>query len=282
MSRIKIKTCFTLAEFEKCVEIQKDIWRLPDYRDCTPDHVLLASVEAGGLVLGAWDGKILTGFSLSIPAWSEKDGFYYYSHILGVLPEYQGRSIGEGLKWAQREYALKKNIKKIVWTYDPLLYPNARLNFQKLGGICREYRENVYGEVMGGSGLTGGIPSDRFFLEWYIDSEKVKNKDDAISETGNTSKLFNIARIEVVNTLPQMLSFDIPEEGSDVFVEIPAGYQQIIDEDKKLALEWRLKSRSVFNKLFNNGYVAVDFLSITDNRGKKCGYIFERRTEENL
>ena len=87
--------------------------------------------------------------------------------MLGVVPAYQGQSIGYRLKLAQREHALKQGHGLIVWPYDPMQSVNARLNVGKLRGICRCYIPDAYGELK--EGVNVGMPSDRF--EPYTDQD---------------------------------------------------------------------------------------------------------------
>jgi predicted GNAT superfamily acetyltransferase len=44
-----------------------------------------------------------------------------------------------------------------------------------------------------------------------------------------------------------------------VQVEIPANVQSIRKENLALAIDWRLKTREIFETYFARGYVAVDF-----------------------
>ena len=86
------------------------------------------------------------------------------------------RGIGLQLKTAQREAVLAQGIELITWTYDPLESRNAYLNIQKLGAICKLYRRNEYGDML--DELNQGMPSDRFEVEWWINSRRVSQRVD--------------------------------------------------------------------------------------------------------
>ena len=60
------------------------------------------------------------------------------------------------------------------WTFDPVEIKNAFLNIHKLGAIVRSYRVNFYG--VSSSRLQGGLPTDRFVAEWYLDSPRVERQ----------------------------------------------------------------------------------------------------------
>src|SRR3970282_1162763 len=96
------------------------------------------------------------------------------SHMLAVLPEYRDQKIGYRLKLAQREAVHEQAVRLITWTYDPLESRNANLNINRLGGIVRTYKRNHYGEMQ--DGLNAGLPSDRLLVEWWITSNRVKQR----------------------------------------------------------------------------------------------------------
>src|SRR4051812_44234 len=114
---IVIRECETLEELSECVELQREVFALPDI-EISPVRHLIVTKNAGGFSLGAFDGERLAGFVLSVPAFlNGKDAFY--SHMTAVRREYQGRGVGAALKWAQRERALSLGVKYIKWTFEP-------------------------------------------------------------------------------------------------------------------------------------------------------------------
>jgi predicted GNAT superfamily acetyltransferase len=92
--------------------------------------------------------------------------------MLGVLPEYRDSGIGRRLKLEQREDALARGIALIEWTFDPLELKNAFFNIERLGAVVRRYVPNLYGITA--SPLHGGLPTDRCYAEWWLDSPRVK------------------------------------------------------------------------------------------------------------
>jgi predicted GNAT superfamily acetyltransferase len=60
-----------------------------------------------------------------------------------------------------------------------------------------------------------------------------------------------------------------------VYVEIPSDYQAIKAADARLALDWRLAVREMFEAHFQAGYVAVDFLSRQADGRRRSGYILQ-------
>ena len=72
----------------------------------------------------------------------------------------------------QRDDALARGIQLIEWTFDPMELKNAFFNIERLGAIVRRYAENQYGITA--SPLHGGLPTDRCYAEWWIDSPRVR------------------------------------------------------------------------------------------------------------
>jgi predicted GNAT superfamily acetyltransferase len=165
-----MRTCTSLAEFDECVRIQKAVWRFDDL-ETVPSDVFIVALKTGGQIIGAFEGERQVGFTLAFLAAHDRET-YLHSHFAAVLPEFQGAGIGQLLKLAQREDALKRGIRLIEWTFDPLALMNAHFNLNRLGAIVRRYIPNFYGVTS--SPLHGSIPTDRFVAEWWLESDHVK------------------------------------------------------------------------------------------------------------
>jgi len=94
------------------------------------------------------------------------------------------------LKLAQRDDALARGFELMEWTFDPLEIKNSHLNFAKLGAISRRYRHNFYGAS--NSPLHGGLPTDRIYAEWWLNSDRVKT-----ALAGGTPRMQVEERVEV-------------------------------------------------------------------------------------
>src|SRR6476620_7118656 len=140
---LEIRECNRLDEFEECVQIQREVFALPE-AELSPVRHLVVTKNAGGFIIGAYDGDRLAGFVLSVPAYLRGERAFY-SHMTGVRSEYQSLGVGAKLKWAQREWALAEGVKYIKWTFEPVKARNAYFNLEKLGAIVREYKPNFYG-----------------------------------------------------------------------------------------------------------------------------------------
>ena len=149
--------------------LQREIWGEKDI-EVEPATMFVVATETGGQVLGAFDGERLVGYTLAVVGYANGTVFLH-SHMTGVLAEYRDRGVGRALKLFQREDALGRGIRLIVWTFDPLEIRNAHFNLNRLGAIARKYLPNLYGLTT--SPLHLGLPTDRLWVEWQLDSERV-------------------------------------------------------------------------------------------------------------
>lgn len=167
---IAVRRCQGLDEFRACVALQKEIWNFSD-ADLVPLRMFVVADKVGGQVMGAFEGKEMVGFALSVPG-ARSGRVYLHSHMLAVRKEHRNAGLGRRLKLLQREDALARGIELIEWTFDPLEIKNAYLNIEKLGAISHRYNINQYGITS--SPLQGGLPSDRLIAEWWLKSKRVE------------------------------------------------------------------------------------------------------------
>ena len=166
---ISVRKCTTLPEFEACVALQKEVWGEEDL-EIEPVTGFLVASETGGQVLGAYDGSRLVGYTLGVVGY--RDGvIFIHSHHTGVHHDYRDRGVGRKLKLFQRDEALSRDIRFVQWTFDPLELRNAYFNLNRLGGIARTYKPNMYGITS--SPLHRGLATDRLLVEWHLDSKRV-------------------------------------------------------------------------------------------------------------
>ncbi len=171
---ISIRECTTLDELAACVNLQREVFQLPEI-EISPVRHFVVTKNAGGFILGAYSGLDLVGFVLSVPAFLRGEKAFY-SHMTAVKSSFQSFGIGGKLKWAQRTHSLNLGVKSIKWTFEPWKARNAYFNLEKLGAIVTEYQPNFYG-VDYSTATTGGnqigLASDRLFAEWHLESPKV-------------------------------------------------------------------------------------------------------------
>lgn len=274
-AEVIIRKLSSQEEFEKLVEIQQTIWKHPDL-DLTPIHQFCISSLMGGLVIGAFVDGELAGFVYSFPA-IYNGKFCHHSHLLAVLPQFQGYGLGKRLKWAQRDEVLKMGLNLITWTYDPLQTRNANLNFHTLGVICRTYLENFYGETPALK-LGPGIPTDRLLVEWPIKAARVKKKAEIKKENEELPDL---------SFLPKGLEGFRAEDGSYrpdksvlnlktpvILVETVRDVRSLQSTPEIIA-DWQAALKEVLTGYFQRGYAITEFLF-----GERCFYLLSKFTEK--
>ncbi|CAM4336293.1 GNAT family N-acetyltransferase [Lacicoccus alkaliphilus] len=260
---VVIKELNTMEELAMVHDIEHQIWE----QHPVPLHQTFTAVKNGGIMLAAFEGGEVAGFSYGFAGF--RDGkAYLCSHMLGIRPGLRSRKIGEQLKWQQREVAMRKGYDLIRWTFDPLETRNAYLNLTKLNATCNTYVENCYGEMK--DGINKGLPSDRFEVFWHLDSPHVTRR-----------RSMNVEGAVALNTVKEIgkgcLAYcgrEVVELEAPVYsLAVPKEFQQLKAADPDLALEWRMKTRERFKALFAAGYAAV---RITPYE-KHAEYIFIRK-----
>ncbi len=268
---MEIRALRTLDEMRQAVALQRAYWG-DDLESVVPAHMLFSIASHGGHVLAAFDGDtmvgVLIGFLGTNMAESSRPAManlQLVSKRMVVLPSYRNQGLGYRLKVAQRDLAIKQGVRLIVWTFDPLFAANAYLNVHKLGGICREFRQDYYGTDEAG-GLTVLGSSDRLVVEWWVTNRRVEERiNGRRSELG--LKHYLDANTPILNpTTLQAGGFPAPcdspakASGSMVLLEIPADYGAMVQTDPELARQWRAHSRAQLSALLDAGYLVTDFL----------------------
>jgi predicted GNAT superfamily acetyltransferase len=225
---IVVRKCEGIEEFQRCVELQKEIWGEQDI-EVEPATLFVVASETGGQVLGAFDGERLVGYTLALVGFAGGTVFLH-SHMTGVDRDYRDRGVGRGLKLFQREEALGRGIRLIVWTFDPLETRNAHFNLNRLGAIARKYLSNLYGQTT--SPLHLGLPTDRLWVEWPLDSARV---------VGAVSDLLRE---------PKVASFDAR-------IELPRELDQWKQNDTARVAGVQARIRQEFSAWFRRGYAAM-------------------------
>lgn len=226
--KILTRPCTTLDQLEECVRIQRDVWNFTD-AELVPADVFVVAQKTGGQVIGAFDGERQIGFTMAFMA-AHGEQLYLHSHFAAVLADYQGSGVGRLLKLAQREDALRRGIKLIEWTFDPLALMNAHFNLNRLGAIIRHYVPNVYGVTS--SPLHGNIPTDRFVAEWWLESPRVV----ALSENRKAAA-----------------------ESIDATVTLPRNITELMRSGSGEAARIQDRIRREFQEYFGAGYTVVGF-----------------------
>lgn len=270
---IEIRELRMFAEMLDVPRVQREIWRFNDDTGFYPPS-LLAFADNGGLVLGAYDTATgaMVGFLVGFLARHTGGQLKLYSQSMGVLPAYRQAGLARQLKSRQRDWALAQGLRLITWTYDPLEMPNARLNITRLGGLVRRYRRNIYGEQFGQ--LNQGLPSDRFVVEWWLDSPHVTACLAGAPETPPEAE--PVTEIRGEGACRRITRYQCDATAPAVRVDVLSDLQATKACDMSLALDWRLKTREIFESYFSQGYAVTHFVTVGTGEQRENRYLLSR------
>ena len=248
-------------------DLQRIVWPGSE-TDVIPAHLLITAIHNGGIVMGAFIEEEMIGFILGFPGLDMlPDGPHpkHCSHMLGVHPDWRDSGLGFALKRAQWQMVRHQGLDHITWTYDPLLSRNARLNITKLGAVCDTYRRSEYGEMR--DGLNTGLPSDRFQVDWWLNSTRVERRLGNRSRGSLKLDQFTKAELQPLYTLhtgtdslPRPPENFSPLGAKLLLAEIPPDFMMLKSADFALARDWRFFTREFFETAFANGYLITDFI----------------------
>ena len=264
---IVVRELETLAELKAATGVFDQIWAHDSGDPSMRLDLLRAMTKAGNYASGAYDvasGALLgacVGF-FGPPAHAE-----LHSHIAGVVPAGLGRSVGFALKVHQRAWCLRRDVRLVAWTYDPLIRRNAYFNLVKLGARPVEYLRNFYGVM--DDVINGGTETDRMLVHW--DLRSVTAADASAGKPRPASFADERARGAVVALSADALSADagglpvarlpVPDgSGSHrLLVGVPADIEAMRLSDPALAATWRTALRDVLSPLMSGGARVTGF-----------------------
>lgn len=250
---ILIRPCSGFDELEACVQMEIATWGY-DPSDVIPRKAFKVAQKIGGQVIGAFDTEMpgappdggpeaMVGFLFSLPgvkAGAAEPIPYLHSHMLAVREAYRNSGLGRRLKLEQRKDALKRGIRHVEWTFDPLEIKNAYLNVHRLGATIRRYEVDFYGASS--SRLQGGLPTDRLVAEWELDSARV----EGVLAGEPIDGLSVVERITVPACIYEWKSSE---------------------RDRERALRVQLENRYKFIQAFSRGLAVLGFVRDAEGNG---------------
>ena len=274
---MNIRPFASFEEYQACTDFQEEVWGR-GFSEKVSAAILMIANRLGGLAAGAFNDRgDLQGFVFGLTG--VMDGsLVHWSDMLAVREGVRDVGLGTRLKRYQREVVLTRGVKEMRWTFDPLQGRNAHVNFNKLGIVCREYVENMYGET--DSPLHRGIGTDRLVAVWMLESPHV------IARLGGAPG----EQVHDFREAPAVLPY---HEGEDLaspatprlglespvlLLAVPAAIEPMMARAMPLAVDWRKATREAFIHYLSRGYEASDFI-----RGKSVShYVLTRSTSQTL
>lgn len=278
---VVIRDIETVAEMHATEDLQIEAWGETD-RGIVPLNQFAAVRHVGGSLIGAFDKEKLVGFVYGF--WGHVHGrIVHHSHMLAVSPAYRNHNLAYQLKLAQQTKVLSDGLTdRITWTFDPLQSVNAHFNFSKLGVVSDVYKINIYGDA--GASFLHQNGTDRFFVTWLINSQRVKERLAGNSASVNKS---NDALQSSLHLLTNSSS-GMPEPLADpreltttdsALIEIPSNMITVENADFELARKWREESRRAFSEAISAGFVVTEYFRKNEQTGS---YLLERKRIDDI
>lgn len=255
ISEISFRRPTSIQDYRDCENVQRSAWGMSESL-VIPLHVLRPINEKGGFLMNAYD-VTEKPIGTTICILGKHDGKrVLYSHMTGVIPEFQSKGVGRMLKLKQRTYALKQGYDFICWTYDSMQSLNNWFNLNTLGAVTRKYHVNYYGELE--DRVNEGLATDRFLAEWWIKSPRVRKRIRSLFGSSQFDELLvaNPTKIESGIRVPSGKSS--LKQSDTVLVEIPYNYDTLRDVNRRILIKWREQTRELYMRLFKSGYIATE------------------------
>lgn len=242
-----VRELHDLSELEGVNALFEEIWGSAPGASPMGVEQMRALSHAGNYVAGAFDDGHLVGASVAF--FAAPVGETLHSHVTGALP---GHRAGLALKWHQRAWALDRGLRRITWTYDPLVRRNAHFNLTKLGGRPVEYLTSFYGPM--DDVINGGDDTDRALVAWEL--------NDAVAIAAATSRPVPVTVPHDAATALSMRD-GLPVIGrgdaETLLVEVPPDIEGLRRTDPGAAKAWRLAMRDVLGGLLADGARVIGF-----------------------
>ncbi|MFG3117784.1 GNAT family N-acetyltransferase [Streptomyces sp. NPDC048197] len=244
MNGPEIRELHAMEEFATASHLYAGIWGTDTTGPPVSAEVMRALSHAGNYVAGAYEDGRLVGASVAF--FGDPIATTLHSHITGAS---MGRGIGLALKLHQRQWALARGLKRITWTYDPLIRRNAYFNLVKLGARPEEYLTSFYGAM--DDAINGGDESDRVLTAWDLTAPTETPGPGNVSEglTGTVHALRNRAG------RPETASAD----AATVLIDLPDDIEALRRQDPAAARAWRLAVRHTLGGLLAEGAQVIGF-----------------------
>ena len=269
LADIEIRALGSPDDYQQCVMLQRAIWG-DDFTELVPPAMLKITTKVGGVTAGAFTSSgELVGFVYGVSG-LRNGRPAHWSHMLAVLPAYEGLGLGRHMKAYQREVLLALKIDVMYWSYDPLVARNAHLNLNRLGARIAEYVPNMYGEDTQ-SALHSGLGTDRFVVEWEMIGANVDGaiRDGLPFDTSAADIAPIVAsRAKGGRIVPREV--DLPKV-TMLRIEIPEDIQLVKAKSMEIGMKWRTATRRAFLWYLGRGYRVTGFYR--DPGSARCFYL---------
>jgi predicted GNAT superfamily acetyltransferase len=285
-----VETSADKDDYQKYEDLREEIWKEPTDQMAGARNMHCENYfdRGSSLFTGIFvedekghfprDSGHLVGFSYGFVGvkdkkigFRSKENLIFYSQYLGVKREFQTFGLGVLIKSFQRDVVLEIfGVGTITCTFDPLVGVNAYRNIHHFAMDVVEYKEAFYRDF-GGELNRVDVPCDRLYASWGLEKSFQRQKyelEDLISShhlaldttTMDVKGRSGPLKLEIVTDIHTDLSQEF------VLIEIPFDFYKMLKETdvsdgkvRAVPVEWRLKTREAFQKLFQQKYKVIDF-----------------------
>ncbi len=301
---LQVETSHEAADYSMYEEIRNEIWKDPldifaGTRNMAAENFFN---DGSSLFIAAYvqdesgdftkDTHHLIGFSYGYVGVKDKDvGFKdlhnieFYSQYTGVKEEYERYGLGVLIKEFQKKTLMNVfGVYKINCTFDPLSGVNAYRNIHHFRMDVLDYCEACYQNFAGKLNRLD-VPADRFFVSWDLKkAARVPQYDlDELVDSGRSAIQTEVLKVKGKSGLIQLAlvtGVNLSLNNDLLLVEIPFDfYTMLLETDvadsrvRDIPVEWRLKTREVFQDLFRRGYTILDFRYLEQDGRKRDFYV---------
>lgn len=285
-----VETSPNKNDYQKYEDLREEIWKEPTDQMAGARNMHCENYfdRGSSLFTGVFvedekgnfprDSSHLVGFSYGFVGVKDKEiGFrskenlMFYSQYLGVKKEFRRFGLGVLIKSFQKDVVLEIfGVGTITCTFDPLVGVNAYRNIHHFAMEVVEYEEAFYRDF-GGELNRVDVPCDRLYVSWDLEKifQRPKYKlEDLISSRhlALDTKIMDVkgrsgsVELEIVTDIHTDLNQEF------ALIEVPFDFYRMLKETdvldgkvRSVPIEWRLKTREVFQKLFQRTYKVIDF-----------------------
>ena len=253
-SELTISLVRSEPEARAAVQVLAQIWPRQDGKEPLPPELAWVFAHSGNYVAIASIAGKAVGAAIGFRG-EDDDGVHLHSHIAGVLPQWQGSSVGYALKQHQRTWAMQHGIDRITWTFDPLVARNAYFNVVKLGAHLTRYYVDFYGPM--DDGINDGDETDRCLATWRLSGPAAVAAAAGEFAPADVDARRAGGAVDVLVTdehgAPTLKASTAPVR----LLQLPRDIVEIRRDKPSLAREWRLALRQALVSAFDDGLEVI-------------------------
>jgi predicted GNAT superfamily acetyltransferase len=261
---VRIRELAELPDLAAACALFDEIWRPgPGGQSLLRAELLRALTKAGNYACGAYDAATGDLIGACTGFFGPPTEASLHSHTAGVRPAGLHRAVGFAMKVHQRAWCLRRGVRTLHWTFDPLIRRNAYFNMVKLGARPAEYLPNFYGPMNDSINSSG--ESDRMLVHWDLLSDLAMaacgGKPGPRSVAAELERGAVVALGSGADGWPSASPLGIrdPASARTVLIAIPADIEGMRGTDPRCAAAWRPALRDALAPLMDRGATVQGF-----------------------